>query len=592
MSGRRNVQYPAGQIVMTVEARAEAARTLTKAKEELRVLLSTTESEIQSAAIIFESMAGHGDTILNLAAAVVRCVEDEKVSSILPQVQLMGAAVRRLIEDRLEATARIMEMVTAEVKLLRQLSRVTRGQEGIALVTKALSVLTNIEMARLGSVGAGFQYLARELADFARSVTEDTQELTSQTDLHRAAIEETRRVLGVELPRQQEELDHMEADLGNALASVESSLARLGQTPAQFRLCVEGVAQQIAGAVAAIQAHDITRQQIEHVQDALTIISTKILGGEGPENDVEIAQAYAGITIQVYQLRTIRETITRWASQIRGCTDRILRVSAAELVGIGPEVLYQESDLSSQVAHIERLERASQAQSDRIQRAIGGLSGLMQLVSVHLQRSKTVRDHLQLLTFNSIIEANDLGAQAAAILAIAESIKGISADWSEITDQSGQALQAVMDLVRQTNRVMEAFSKGRNAELQDAQIQTKTSLISLRAAAEFAAAQAQEMKVATDNMQAKTTLVGQSVDRLDVGLERIEVVLSDLEGVIRQMDVDFPGAKERYDPAEVEKLFAANYTTEMEREVLHAALRGTGLPSTPQTLVGNSAELF
>ena len=68
------------------------------------------------------------------------------------------------------------------------------------LETKALSLLTNIEVGRLGSEGAGFQYLAHELAGFSNSVSKDTLELTSHTEIRRAAIEETRRVLASGTP--------------------------------------------------------------------------------------------------------------------------------------------------------------------------------------------------------------------------------------------------------------------------------------------------------------------------------------------------------------------------------------------------------
>jgi hypothetical protein len=50
--------------------------------------------------------------------------------------------------------------------------------------------------------------------------------------------------------------------------------------------------------------------------------------------------------------------------------------------------------------------------------------------------------------------------------------------------------------------------------------------------------------------------------------------------------------KEQYDSAEIEQLFSAFYTTEMEREVLHAALDGTDLPVARQTFAGNDVELF
>ena len=58
------------------------------------------------------------------------------------------------------------------------------------------------------------------------------------------------------------------------------------------------------------------------------------------------------------------------------------------------------------------------------------------------------------------------------------------------------------------------------------------------------------------------------------------------------MEIDHPDVTERYDAEDVEQMFSAFYTTEMERDVLHAALRGTALPAAQQTFAGNSVELF
>ena len=51
-------------------------------------------------------------------------------------------------------------------KLLRQLSLYAAVKERLLSKSEALSVLTNIEGSRLGTVGTGFRYLAQELADF------------------------------------------------------------------------------------------------------------------------------------------------------------------------------------------------------------------------------------------------------------------------------------------------------------------------------------------------------------------------------------------------------------------------------------------
>jgi hypothetical protein len=262
------------------------------------------------------------------------------------------------------------------------------------------------------------------------------------------------------------------------------------------------------------------------------------------------------------------------------------------VVGIGPAVLEQAREVASQLAYIELLERKSQAYSERIQNALGGLSNLMQLVGDHLEKSKSVHERLQLLTFNSIIEANRLGKQASAIMAIAKSIEGISIKWSLVTEQSRQAMQEIAILVKQTNEVTEVLSEAGRQKLREAQAQTRTGLDSLQTAAAFVGRKAQEMNLATGRMQSKMARIGNSSDVIEACFSRFDTVLSEVEGVRQQLGIDHPEVTERCDDADVEQMFSAFYTTETERNVLHAALNGTALPVAQQTFAGNSAELF
>jgi hypothetical protein len=481
-----------------------------------------------------------------------------------------------------------------EGRVLRQLSEVTRGQEAIALETRALSILTNVEVARLGAEGEGFEYLARELAGFSKSVAEDTREIACHRDAHAVTVEETRRVLTAELPRLRKEFARMEEALGEALSAVASALEQLSRTPLRFRECVKDVAREIAGVVAAIQAHDITRQQIEHVQEGLALIAARVSGAGDQEDEPanELGAAYAGLTIQAYQLRSSRETVAGWAAQIRTCIDGLLKVSASEVVGIGPAVLEGERNISAELAHIEKLERDSLAYSEKIQRTFGGLASLVQLVSDHLKRSTSIRDHLQLLTFNSIIEANRLGRRAAAILAIANSIKDISAGWAQVTSQSEHSMQEVKNLEQGTGELMRAFSAARNAQLREAQKETGLGLEALRAAAQYAARQAQDTQGSTEKMQAETAEVERSVGLLDSCFSRIDAVVNEIEGLRREWETSKPDVKSSYDSGQVEELFGSFYTTETERAVLRAALAGEPLPAAKSSFEGNSVELF
>ena len=107
---------------------------------------------------------------------------------------------------------------------------------------------------------------------------------------------------------------------------------------------------------------------------------TDIHGRWGQRRELT-ARAYAGLTIQIHQLKNIKETVGGWMSQIRMCMDGILRLSASEVVGIGPLVLEKEREVSSQLAQVEALESESAVSSERLRRTLGGLSNLMQLVT-------------------------------------------------------------------------------------------------------------------------------------------------------------------------------------------------------------------
>jgi hypothetical protein len=83
--------------------------------------------------------------------------------------------------------------------------------------------------------------------------------------------------------------------------------------------------------------------------------------------------------------------------------------------------------------------------------------------------------------------------------------------------------------------------------------------------------------------------IGGSRDRLESCFARLSAALS----VLDQVREAIPIAEEAVCDAEaVEQRFAAEYTTETEREVLRAALSGGPLPAVPTGFGGNGVELF
>jgi methyl-accepting chemotaxis protein len=566
-------------------AEAAAPCVLRSLEDTLQAVLVDAEREMELLGHDFEGLARETSRVLDAAGAIVGCAEGERMASVLPRVQQLGTAATNFIRQRLEATEGILDTVKAEAGLLEQLTHLTRGQKGIVKETEMLRVLTNIEVARLGEVGASFQYLAHELDDFSRSVAESTNELTRHTDERRKAVEETRRTLAAELPEMREGFGRIQASLENALSVVDRTLGQMFETPVRFRGCVEEVAGRVAGVVAAIQAHDITRQQIDHVKEALGMIAAGL-----EEEGASGSALRAGLTIQNYQLRNVQETVGGWLAQIRSCLHGIADIAASEIMSLSAVMVGQESALAAQLTHIESLEEECEAGDAKVQTSFAGISGLMQLVSEHLARSKSVRDRLQLLMFNSIIEASHLGTQADGILEISTSIKRISAVWGEITAQSEGATHRIGTLVDESRSTLETFSEGGYAGLREARSGTEEGLEILRQAAHCADLRGREIEAAVERLQARIAEIGGKSDRLGAGFRRLDQVLEAIDRARQELDEEGPHGS--FDAQAVERQFGAHYTTEMERVVLRAALDGGPLPAAQQSFAGNSVELF
>ncbi len=575
---------------MTNNGKADSLAILEGAHSDLERLARSSETEVKSVSLAFKSLAQQADAILGQAAAMISGVDKQSMGTVFSNVQSLCGSARDFLERRLEAATGILATLHEEEKLLRQLTIVTQSQEEIARHLRVLSVLTNVEMAHLGGIGGNFQLLAQELSTFSKSLTQQTLELARDTGNRQQTIAETRKDLAASLPRLRTDMTRMGEHIGETIRLIDASLRQQAQIPEQFRHCAQETAQQIAGVVAAIQSHDITRQQLEHVQHSFRLIAGRITS-EGAGGD-DLAMAHAGLKIQVLQLKNIQTTMANWTSQVRRCMQGIQQLSASDIAALGPTLLRQEQELSSDLARIEQLQQKSQEYSGRMQGTLGALSSLSELVTSHLKRAQTIRDRLQILMFNSLIEAQRLGARGAVVSAIASLIKEVSEQWNAIAKQSSVALSEIVGMVQRTTTLMEVFSEASSQKLEDDQQQTRAALQAVRNAATLVADQATQMQAITQTMHAHLGEVSDSGARLESCFRHLDTALRQTEGLVEVWDKNDPHAVERCDTAEVENWLSAFYTTEIERSVMSVVLHGTAMPVVEQSFAGNVAELF
>ena len=123
-------------------------------------------------------------------------------------------------------------------------------------------------------------------------------------------------------------------------------------------------------------------------------------------------------------------------------------------------------------------------------------------------------------------------------------------------------------------------------------METKAGLENLRVAAKFSSKQATKIEAQINELQAKIATASSIGDRLDACFAQINLVLDEIGKSREQFESNSPGALDSREQAEVEAKLSPFYTTEIEREVLRAALSGAPLPVAHQIIAGNDVELF
>lgn len=565
---------------------ADSAVPLEQVAESLAEAVNECESTVAALVEEFEALAERVSKLLQFAGMTTQSIEAASVLEIPGKVQRLTARIRQLVRDRFDADAAVSDAVSDEQKLVNRLLSLSTGNQSISREIRTLSVLTTIEVARLEESGSGFQYLARELRAASETMSAGAREFTGRVRLRRRAIEQTRRRVSAMLPETERQFSQIEGQLEDVLNRVNISVEELSACPSQLTDCGESVAGRIAGVVSAIQVHDITRQQSQHVCNALLEMAAKTRQhSESPACEMAM-----GLRIQVYQLKNVKAVMEAWSSRIDECLESILSVSQSRLEQVAALVLVQEQQLFVGLRRIEAIEQQCEQDRAEVDEALSGLASLLALADEHVRIAQTTRDRLQLLSFNSIVGARKLGSRANVMLEISRQITRTASGWravAEDAERTSAELQRRMD--RSHNAIASLMDKREDA-LRGALSEASGPLAALKTAAECATENAARMAELTAGLHERVTIarsisrslrnisseIGGSADRLEAMRGELAGEDGDGERNLQALEAEYSGA----------------YTTEAERNILRAALYGEALPAAELAVTGNDVELF
>jgi methyl-accepting chemotaxis protein len=409
----------------------------------------TLGADIQAFSSKAKAMAKQAASLAELTAGEDIAQIVETLGGELDQITAVcGLSCRRDDLRRLEQV----------VELIGSLERRTGSFRKIVRTLQMLGVTTRIESARLGEKGRGFMNLAGQVDSLGQNIID-----------HWAKIQADAKHLGGQvssaLARTGTLVQEQQAVTEEALSSGQTNLATLaslsehsaGASRTLFKRTGE-VSRHVGSIVASLQFHDITRQQVEHVCEAVEDMA-RMLGEETGSGSSEADQRRMQETAC-----WIADVCSLQASQLSHCCkafEQAIDTLIADLSSIAGTVdglnrdlggmLSSESDSSrnvldqieANVHHLIDFMRGFGAKSEELGGIMVQVGATVAQMAGFVGNIEEVGSEIELIALNASVQAAHTGDEGLALGVLAGAIQRLSMDARTLTDEVAGELRAI-----------------------------------------------------------------------------------------------------------------------------------------------------
>lgn len=351
-------------------------------------------------------------------------------------------------------------------QIMTQLDQVVQPLEGFQKMDKSLrmlSISTKIESARLGELGSGFITLAMDVEKLSHTVSEKSIGIMQQRQALSQLITEN-----LAMVRSTEASQH--ADASAILSGIRTGLEMLSQlneacstAGSQAAVIAEEVSADTATVVSSMQFHDITRQQIEHVSEALEKLQHKTAGPQDTADQPNCVSLIAEVgdvcELQHAQLRHATGQLTKATQTILDSLQNIgskqSQISQQlQQALLGSSGAAETSLLDTMQQDMQRvtsiLQRCADADQTLLQ-AMSEVTGTIGQIAGFVSDIEAVGSEIDLIALNAQIKAAHTGPQGAALGVLAEAIKRLSLEAVVQTEAVSGILRSINETTAHLN---------------------------------------------------------------------------------------------------------------------------------------------
>lgn len=523
--------------------------------------------------------------------------------------QVAGEEIRQAIKGLQEITARMGDYLTRKEQetekssqtlknILQLLDNAAGPLSGFKKINKSLRMLgisTKIESARLGQSAAGFETLANDVTQLSVQVSDKAGTILEQKDSLSAVIQQTlAQVLNVG-GEQRKQVRGILDKTRLSLAALTDVNERCSSAAAAISAASTEVSQNIGEVVTSMQFHDIVRQQIEHVAEALDDLCGRLNaygtghGALSAEENVAVKQAEDAGTVCELQSAQLRHSGAELETAVWRIVENLREIAAKEarmsedtrkMAGVadqtGSSFLTEMKDDLAVVATVlgksSETNRTLAAAMNTVVETVGEIAGFVGDI-------ENVGEEIELIALNAQVKAALTGEEGAALGVLAEAIQRLSVDAIMQTSAVSETLKLITE-------VTDGLCSSVNADASELDVEVHEMVDSLAGLLKSLQNVNENLGCCLSTMKEMVQSLSTDIENATTGItahhkvaEVLNEVVEDLSGVIGEARRLVPSGF-RSERAESLLRLADRYTMQSERKI-HASILNGGSVVTP-----------
>ncbi len=545
---------------------------LSKVSKDLSTLETKTEQDFLQIGEKLQDFHQRSTEMAETASRVLGLMTGEEFHRSVSSLMDIIEELRRHLDTSRNHSGRTSQVLRQYHNTLRSVSSSLEDFKLLVLNLRMLGFFTRVENVHLFTSDTGFSSLTDDVKNLSESVREKSIEMKKKTDSLLVTISGTLSDMSASQKTQRTQtemmLQHIESNhavLSTKTESATSSAHRIARSTGEITGNIEEI-------VSGLQFHDITRQQISHVREALKGISADMEAGEKPLpqlagiateicslQNLQLSQSQDEFSSAVEEILGNLGSIARSVEEIMREANAVAWASDYEGISFMEEI---DSGISSVLAALDQ----DISEQSRLTSTIRSVSDMVSEMSHFVKEIEDLGLNLQLIALNARIKAAHIGSEGAALDTISGSIYELSKNSRSDTLALSGTLAEVGEAAQSFDRDLEAIQEDQQGQVERLMSSLKAIIASLHEVNTRVMAAVSDMNGQGDSLARD---IASMIREITVHRE-VNEALTDARERVGQVASGIAAAFPDHDRSAAETYLESldgRYTMESEREV-------------------------